>query len=75
MWTIFLGGGPAATAGAVAAAALRQMSRRPLVIEIVDPASDQLPGEVTALAEADYESFIAAGDPPRAIALPDALRA
>src|SRR5262249_52768209 len=57
--------------GAVAAAALRQMSRRPLVIEIVDPAAAQPPSEVTAFAEADYESFIAAGDPPRASVLPD----
>jgi fatty-acyl-CoA synthase len=57
--------------GAVAAAALRQMSRRPLVIEIVDPASGQPPGEVTAFAETDYESFIAAGEPLLPIALPD----
>src|SRR5262249_62158256 len=57
--------------GAVAAAALRQMSRRPPGIEIVDPAGPPPPGEIAALAESDYESFIAAGDPPLPIALPD----
>ena len=56
--------------GAVAAAALRQMSRRPLVIDIADPVGNLPPGEASALAEAEYEGFIADGDPALPIAPP-----
>ena len=56
--------------GAVAAAALRQLRRRPLVIDIADPVGGLPPGEASALADAEYEAFIAGGDPGFPINLP-----
>jgi fatty-acyl-CoA synthase len=49
--------------GTVAAAALRRMARRPLVIDIQDPVGGLAPGEASAMAEAEYEAWLAAADP------------
>src|SRR5260221_4062708 len=56
--------------GAAAAAALRQASRRPIVIEIADPAAGLPPGEASALADADYAAFLGEGQADLPIALP-----
>jgi fatty-acyl-CoA synthase len=49
--------------GDVAAAALRRMARRPLVIDIADPVAGLPPGEASAMAELEYEAWLAAADP------------
>jgi fatty-acyl-CoA synthase len=57
--------------GAVAAAALRTLTRRPLVIDIDDPVGGLPPGEVSATADDEYEAWLAAADPgfsPRPLA-------
>jgi fatty-acyl-CoA synthase len=56
--------------GGVAAAALRQMARRPLVIDIADPVAGHPPGPASALADAEYEDFIAGADAGFPIDLP-----
>ncbi|HJS86881.1 MAG TPA: acyl-CoA synthetase [Acetobacteraceae bacterium] len=53
---------------AVVARALAQLEKRPLVIDIDDP----LAADGERIGAADYESFVASGDPAHPVRLPDA---